>query len=210
VSAANDRPAERANTRQELERLLGELIERPEAETEIAREIATAFEETRAILVLDMSGFSRATRRLGIIACLAMIHRMKRLAGPAVEANGGFIVKGEADNLFCLFDSVAGAVAAARAIVQRLADTNPQVAEEQRLYAAIGIGFGPVLNIERHDLFGDEVNLASKLGEDIAQGGEILLTPAANAEAAVAGIATRAEAVSISGLSLTYFALSPD
>lgn len=210
MSAASERPAERANTRHELERLLGELIERPEAEADIAREIAAVFEETRAILVLDMSGFSRATRRLGIIACLAMIHRMKRLAGPPVEANGGFIVKGEADNLFCLFDSVAGAVAAARAIVRRLDDTNPQVPEEQRLYAAIGIGFGPVLNIDRHDLFGDEVNLASKLGEDIAQGSEILLTQAANAEAAAAGIATRPEAVSISGLSLTYFALAPD
>ena len=210
MSATSERPAATANTRPELERLLGELIERPGAEAEIAREITSVFGETRAIMVLDMSGFSRATRRLGIIACLAMIHRMIRLAGPAIESNGGFIVKGEADNLFCLFDSVAGAVAAARAIVRRLDDTNPQVPEEQRLYAAIGIGFGTVLNIERHDLFGDEVNLASKLGEDIAQGSEILLTEAANSEAAVAGIATRAEAVSISGLSLSYFALAPD
>ena len=210
MSAASDRSAERANTRQELERLLGELIDRPDAQAEIAREILSVFGETRAILVLDMSGFSRATRRLGIISCLAMIHRMKRLAGPPVEANGGFIVKGEADNLFCLFDDVAGAVAAARAIVRRLDDTNPQVPEEQRLYAAIGIGFGPVLNIDREDLFGDEVNLASKLGEDIAKGGEILLTQAANAEAAATGLATREEAVSISGLSLTYFALAAD
>lgn len=208
MNAARDQPAQPANSRQELERLLEELNERPEAEVEIVREIAATFEETRAVLVLDMSGFSRATRRLGIIACLAMIHRMKRLTGPVVEANGGCIIKGEADNLFCLFDSVSGAVAAARAIVRRLDDTNPQVPEAERLYAAIGIGFGPVLNIECHDLFGDEVNLASKLGEDIAQGSEILLTQAANSEAEAAGIATRAEAVSISGLSLAYFALA--
>jgi len=53
------------------------------------------------------------------------------------------------------------------------------------------------------------VGVLGKLGEDIAQGGEILLTQAAHAEAAAAGIVARPEAVSISGLSLTYFALAP-
>ena len=43
---------------------------------------------------------------------------------------------------------------------------------------AISLNDGDILDIE-HDLFGLEVNLASKLGEDLAEPGEALLTPAA-------------------------------
>ena len=49
---------------------------------------------------------------------------------------------------------------------------------------AIGIGFGSILDLDGEDFFGDEVNLASKLGEDIATGGEVLLTDAAKVGAA--------------------------
>lgn len=81
--------------------------------------------------------------------------------------------------------------------------------EEQRLYASIGIGYGAILNIAGEDMYGDEVNLASKLGEDVAQRGEILLTAAARAriDPARGGTATRAESVSISGLALDYHVL---
>ena len=43
----------------------------------------------------------------------------------------------------------------------------------------MGIGFGPTLVIAESDLFGEEMNLACKLGEDIAGPRQILLTPAA-------------------------------
>jgi len=55
------------------------------------------------------------------------------------------------------------------------------------------------------------MNLACKLGEDIAEKGEILLTPAANAELAKlakldgSGIAMREGSISISGIHLTYY-----
>jgi class 3 adenylate cyclase len=41
-----------------------------------------------------------------------------------------------------------------------------------------GIGWGDVIDLEA-DVFGLEVNLASKLGEDLARPGEVLLTAAA-------------------------------
>ena len=43
----------------------------------------------------------------------------------------------------------------------------------------MGIGYGPTLVIAGKDLFGHEMNMACKLGEDIAGQGEILLTAAA-------------------------------
>jgi len=200
-------PALRRNSRSNLDRILREMIERPEAQEELARDVDAHFGETRAVMVLDMSGFSRTTQRRGIVAFLLMIHQMKLIATPTVEANGGLVVKSEADNLYCLFETVKGAIKASRELIQRLDTVNLLLPEERRLYAAIGIGHGRIINIDEEDLFGDEVNLASKLGEDVAERGQILMTEAARAEAADAGIETREESISISGLSLAFHAL---
>ena len=67
----------------------------------------------------------------------------------------------------------------------------------------VGIGYGHMLRVGQRDVFGQEVNAASKLGEDIAKAGQILITDAVRAEvgelpgiryepldAAVAGSAT--------------------
>ncbi|MDP8912662.1 MAG: adenylate/guanylate cyclase domain-containing protein [Pseudomonadota bacterium] len=201
-------PALRRNSRSNLDRLLREMVERPEAQDELAAEVHAQFSEIRAVMVLDMSGFSRTTQRCGIVAFLLMIHQMKLLTRPAVESNGGLIVKSEADNLYCLFETVDGAVKASREIVQRLETVNLLLPDERRLYAAIGIGYGSILNVDEEDLFGDEVNLASKLGEDVAERGQILLTTAAQAEAAAAGVMTRPGMISISGLSLEYHSVA--
>ena len=48
------------------------------------------------------------------------------------------------------------------------------------MHGEFGIGYGEILVIENEDIFGSEVNLASKLGEDLAQRGEILLTESAH------------------------------
>lgn len=50
--------------------------------------------------------------------------------------------------------------------------------EEQVLFC-VGIGFGRILRIGDVDVFGAEVNAASKLGEDIAKADQILVTRAA-------------------------------
>ena len=42
----------------------------------------------------------------------------------------------------------------------------------------VGIGHGRILKIGDEDVYGHEVNLASKLGEDAAKGDEILATTA--------------------------------
>ena len=199
-------PALRRNSRSNLDRLLGEMIDRPEVQDELAGEIDHHFGENRAVMILDMSGFSRTTQRRGIVAFLLMIHQMKLIAAPSVEANGGLLVKSEADNLYCLFESVEGAIKASREINQRLDTVNLVLPQERRLYASIGIGFGRVLNVDEEDMFGDEVNLASKLAEDVAAGGEILLTEAAVGKAEGIG-ATQPETASISGLTLTYHKL---
>jgi class 3 adenylate cyclase len=196
-----DEPA--VNTHARLDALLSQIIQEPERRADITAEIERDFTRRRAVLVLDMSGFSRTTQLHGIVEFLLMIHQMRLLAAPAIAASGGELVKAEADNLYCLFERTDDAVKAAREIIGRLNTVNVLLPADRRLYASIGIGFGEVLVLDGEDLFGDEVNLASKLGEDVAQGGEILLTEAARAELDLA-VASSPGRVSISGLVLTY------
>lgn len=196
-----------ANTRAKLEEYLTEMIESPERRREITQALEETFTQERAVMVLDMSGFSRTTQRDGIVPFLLMIHQMKVVVRPALANNRGTLVKEEADNLFCLFDTVLDAIAASREITQRLAVVNLLLPEKKRLYVSIGIGYGRILNVENQDLFGDEMNVASKLGEDVADMGQVLLTQSA-AQAAGDAVTLIEHAVSISGLSLQYFELA--
>jgi len=165
----------------ELQRLLDARNEHPESLADIDEEIWRRFGRTCAVLVLDMCGFSRLTMRYGITHFLAMIRRLQTIVRPVIAAGGGHVVKTEADNVFATFDDVPDAVRAARTIQANLDAANIFLPEDWDLHAGIGIGYGPLLLIGGHDLFGSEMNLASKLGEDIAGQGEILLSAEARA-----------------------------
>jgi class 3 adenylate cyclase len=166
------------NTRIQLSRLLQERNEYPERAAEIDREIHATFDQECAILVLDMSGFSRLTLRYGIIHFLAMIHRMAAIAVPLTHRKGGTLIKQEADNLFATFPDVVPAVETALDIFTAFAAVNIELSDEHDLHAGIGIGYGTSLVLS-DDLYGCEMNLACKLGEDLARRGELLLTEAA-------------------------------
>lgn len=145
----------------------------------ISKKIRDAFERRVAILALDMVGFSRLTVEYGIIHYLAMIHQMAEGAIPAVKSNGGRVIKLEADNLFAVFDKPAHALEAAFDIFRAFNAINSVVPTERDIFGSIGIGYGETLIIADRDMFGSEMNLACKLGEDLAEKNEILLTPAA-------------------------------
>ncbi|HXU06656.1 MAG TPA: adenylate/guanylate cyclase domain-containing protein [Polyangia bacterium] len=188
----------------ELARLLDARNEHPESLAEIDGEIWRRFGRTRAVLVLDMCGFSRLTMRYGITHFLAMIRRLQTIVRPVIAAGNGQLVKTEADNVFATFDDVPQALATARAIQRSLDVANTFLPEDWDLHAAIGIGYGPLLLIGDHDLFGSEMNVASKLGEDVAGRGEILLSSAAR-ERVEAESDTVEIPVQLSGLTLRAF-----
>jgi adenylate cyclase len=169
----------RRKTRAELSRLLQQRNEYPDRAPQIDAEIRETFGETYAVMVMDMSGFSRLTIKHGIIHFLAMIHRMNQIAMPTVEEHDGAIIKFEADNAFAIFPDVEQAVEACVDIIKRLEAANTMLPDELDMHGKFGIGHGEVLIVQDEDLYGAEVNLASKLGEDLASRNEILLTEAA-------------------------------
>jgi adenylate cyclase len=170
-------------SRKKLERLLDRRNEHPEQLAAIDVQIVDHFEAERAILVLDMCGFSRLTIRHGIIHYLAMIRRMQTVVLPLLSSGRGKLVKTEADNVFATFARVPDALRTARQIHATLERANAVLPADWDVHVGIGIGFGPLLMIGDDDVFGSEMNLASKLGEDLAEAGDVLLTEAAFARA---------------------------
>lgn len=177
----------------------------------VEAEIWQDFGVQKAVFALDMSGFSLTVRRAGIIGYLGQIRRMLRIGIPLVKANEGEIVKTEADNILALFPDVAQAVKAAEEIHAALAAERKANPSPLPLAASVGIDFGKLLSIPGCDCFGDPVNIAFKLGEDLAAANEILITDNARLRLP-AETAERFSAAefSLSGLSLHAWRLSCD
>lgn len=154
----------------------------PGADTRaIDEEIWARFGRTWTVMFTDLTGFSRMVAEFGIIHFLQEIHEQRTLFVPIVEAHGGRLLKEEADSMLLLFESPARALECAVAMNRRSVETNAERAPENKVLLCVGIGHGPVLCVGDRDVYGQEVNAASKLGEDIATAGEILVTEAVRA-----------------------------
>lgn len=195
---------EQTNSAVYLEYLLGLMSAKPELEDEVTEIVERVFGQVKAVMVLDMSGFCRKTRRFGIVQVLSIIFQMRNIIQPLIQAENGKIIKSEADNLYCIFDSVSDAVNASRHINENLARKNETTDAECQLFVSIGIGYGHILNIENRDMFGIEVNLASKLSEDIGSKNDILLTPNALEQLRQTKAVVLDKTIEISGVSLNY------
>ena len=161
----------------------------------------------KAVLALDMSHFSLSVRRTGILRYLGLIRRMQILTRPIVGECRGEVIKFEADNLMAVFADASDAVTAAVRINQALGAGTLQSGAEA--YAVgIGIDHGPFLMIPDEDCYGDAVNVAYKLGEDLARPHEVLITDAARAQlGAEFPYRLVEQQVSISGLEIIAFSV---
>jgi len=156
----------------QLEQLLQQRRRNPQRIGEVDAEIERRFSQTRAVLILDMVGLTSTTQDEGIIPALEAIYHLREVAVPILAEHGGRLLKAEADNLFGEFDTPGQALTAAVEILNRLQAID--------LGASIGIGYGEVLAVGDQNLYGDQVNVASRLGEDLAGPNEILITEAAH------------------------------
>jgi class 3 adenylate cyclase len=146
---------------------------------QLESELWERFGQQAAVLVMDSTGFTRTTQSKGIAYFLTALCRMRNLTRPLLQQQAALFVQPEADNIFAAFEQVDQAVAGALAIHQALDQERIPLQGRDWLQASIGIGYGRLLRSDREGFFGDEMNLASKLGEDTAEGGETLLTSAA-------------------------------
>jgi adenylate cyclase len=177
---------------------------RKEIEAELWNEYGTEL----VVFVLDMSGFSMLTRKHGIIHYLSMVRRMQLTTEPIIKSYGGNMIKYEADNCFAVFPHPLAAVQAAISMQHAFTASNILSSEDHDIHLACGIDYGKLLMIGNDECFGDPVNRASKMGEDVAASGEILVTKEAmEMIPAEAGIKSREISISISGITIPAYAI---
>ena len=182
------------------------LSEEIDARQKLEASLWDEFGAEYAVFVLDMSGFSLLTRKYGIVHYLSMVRRMQMTTEPIVKSYGGFMIKYEADNCFAVFPEPLSAVRAAIAMQHAFSAENLLTSEDQDIHISCGIDYGKILVVGHEDCFGDPVNRASKMGEDLAVAGEILVTrEAMEMIPATSGIKAREMNVSISGITIPAY-----
>lgn len=144
----------------------------------IDKRIWDLFGERWAIMFTDLSGFSRNVAEFGIVHFLQVIYEAEQLLMPLIEAHDGILLKVEGDSYLVIFRNPEKAVGAAVAMQRTLLRYNKDRAAHEQVLLGVGLGYGDVLRIGDADVFGAEVNAASKLGEDTAGAGDILVTGA--------------------------------
>ncbi len=181
----------------------------PEGNAEVEREMLERYQDDCAVLVLDSSGFTRMTRKYGIIHFLSLVVAMRDIVRPIFERHEAISHWPHCDNMFAVFPSTRLAVQSAVAIQEAVQAENAKRAEASRLAVCIGVGSGRLLRIGREDIYGDEMNVASKLGEDVAESREILLTAAAYDEVKdqAEGLKTDVLKTHVSGVEIPYHRL---
>ena len=161
-----------------------------------------------AVFVLDMSGFSMLTRKYGIVHYLSMVRRMQLTTEPIVKSYGGIMIKYEADNCFAVFPNPLSAVNAAIAMQHAFTAENLLTSDDLDIHISCGIDYGKILIIGHEDCFGEPVNRASKIGEDLAAAGEIFVTKEAmEMIPPEAGIKSHEMNVSISGIVIPAYTI---
>ena len=195
-------------------RYFQELILRYSQETtqeerqKIEAELWEAYGAEQATFVLDMSGFSMLTRKYGIIHYLSMVRRMQLTATPIIESYGGSLIKFEADNCFAVFEDTLPAVRAAIAMQLAFDASNLLTSDDFDVHISCGIDYRKILIIDDVDCFGDAVNRACKLGEDVAAAGEIMVTRTAMERVPPNTDLHRHEiTISVSGITIPAFAI---
>jgi class 3 adenylate cyclase len=159
-----------------LWRLIAERC-KDEADIElIDQKIWDLFGERWAVMFTDLSGFSRGVAQFGIIHFLQIIYQHNTLVAPIIDDHQGFLLKVEGDSLMALFRRPQAALDCAIAMQQACQRISKRKTSEEEILLCIGLGYGDVLRIGEHEVFGAQVNAASKLGEDTAGPNEILVT----------------------------------
>jgi adenylate cyclase len=168
------------------------------------QKIRERYNITAALMVLDMSGFSRITEARGIVHFLAMVQQMQEITSAELQRHDGKVIKFFSDNCFAYFADAQAAVECAVNIMRAHRELNRTL--KHPVHICIGIDHGEFLLIEGSECFGHTVNRACKLGEDIAEREELLISTHTHAAMSDPGkFPMQARSFEESGLSIEAF-----
>lgn len=124
------------------------------------------------VLFADISGSTRLYEKLGDAEALRAVERCLNRIRRVTEVFKGRVIKIIGDEVMTVFESPDHALQAACEMQQRVADLPP--VSGVKLQIRIGFHHGPAIE-EHGDVFGDTVNVASRVG-GIAGPGQIMVS----------------------------------
>jgi adenylate cyclase len=124
-----------------------------------------------AVLAADVAGYSRlmGADEVGTLEALKSVWR--DVVDPAIAGHKGRIVKTTGDGLLAEFGSVVDAVTCAMTVQGRMAQRDG--GEAPKIMFRIGINVGDII-IDGEDIFGDGVNVATRVENECQPGGVCL------------------------------------
>jgi len=124
-----------------------------------------------AVMAADAAGYSRlmGADEVGTLEALRSVRR--EIVDPAIANHNGRIVKTTGDGLLAEFASAVDAVTCAMAVQDRMARCEGGAAP--KIMFRIGINVGDII-IEDEDIFGDGVNIATRVENECQPGGVCL------------------------------------
>jgi class 3 adenylate cyclase/DNA-binding SARP family transcriptional activator/TolB-like protein len=127
-----------------------------------------------AIVAADVAGYSRLMHEDEEATHATFSSAMAGFVQPSVRRHAGRIVKSTGDGFIAEFASAVEAVRCALEFQEAIARKASSVPEKRRLLFRVGIDVGDII-VEKHDIFGDHVNIAARL-EQLAEPGSILIS----------------------------------
>lgn len=152
-----------------LNKLLAERAQRGSDRSAIDAQIWDLYGETWAVMFTDLAGFSRHVASFGVTHFLQVIYESFRTHIPIIEQHSGLLLKVEGDSMMVLFRRPLKALECAVAMQQASHAYNKDRDDAEKLLLSIGLGYGKVLKFGDQDVYGSEVNVACKLGEDLGR-----------------------------------------
>lgn len=143
------------------------------------RKINEACGAELTVVSCDSSGFSKKTHEQGIIEFMDNMVKCHDALEKIVSRHGGVTLSDKADNLMLIFPEPLKAAACGIEMHRWLKRRNKGLPEHKKYNICVGIHHGSLLRFA-DDAYGPAVNVAFKLGEDIAAKDELLVSGQVN------------------------------
>jgi adenylate cyclase len=123
-----------------------------------------------AIVAIEVDGYSRLMADDEEGTHRRLKAHLREIVGASVSEHQGHLVKDNGEQILAEFASVVDAVRCAADIQHDMTGRNADLPEKERILYRIGINAGDVIK-EPEDIYGDGVNIATRLGTLTEPGG---------------------------------------